>query len=372
MLSVVTILETSAGHGPFGLERSVPERVMLTQSLISLSAFSSLVLAAVVKERRRATEVLEESEARFRDLFENMSDLVQSVTPDGRIVQTNRAWKRVLGYDEAEVGRLTLLDIVHPDDRAHCAAMLDRVLAGEDVGRIATRFVAKDGRVVDVDGTGRRRVEDQRAVFTQAVFRDVSEERAQRRDVERARNELEVVNQELRRLAATDALTSLNNRGAFEDHLARELSRAFRYSTDLSLVMLDVDHFKLFNDRFGHTSGDDVLRAVARLIRATARGTDFVARFGGEEFAVLLPHCNSRGALSQAERFRQVIAGWAWPLRPITVSVGVATTTPELLDAAVLVRLADEALYRAKQAGRNQVRQARGAVLAGEAAPSGP
>ena len=365
VLSVVTILETAAGHGPFGLERSIPERVMLTQSLLSLAAFSSLVVAGVVKERRRAAEVLEESEARFRDLFENMSDLVQSVAPDGRIVGANRAWKRVLGYDDAELARIRLLDVVHPDDREHCAAVFERVLAGEDVGRFGTRFLARNGRVIEVDGTSRRRLEGNRVVFTQTVLRDVSEERAQRRELERARNELELANHDLRRLAATDALTGLNNRGAFEEHLVRELSRAFRYSTELSLVLLDVDQFKLFNDRFGHSAGDDVLRTVARLIRAAARGTDFVARFGGEEFVVLLPHCSARGAFAQAERFRQVIAGWPWPARPITVSVGVATTNPELLDAAMLVRLADEALYRAKQSGRNQVRQARGTALSG-------
>ncbi len=374
VLTVVTMLHTAAGRGPFGVSPSVPERVMLTQSLLSLATFSSLVLAAVVKERRRATEVLEESEGRFRDLFENMSDLVQSVAPDGTILRANQAWKRVLGYDDGEIARLNLMDVVHPDDRQHCATTLQRILTGDDVGRITARFVAKHGAIVEVDGTSRPRLEGDRVVFTQAVFRDVSEERAQRRDLERARNELEVANHELRRLAATDALTGLNNRGAFEEHLLRELSRAFRYATDLSLVMLDVDHFKLFNDRFGHAAGDEVLRAVARLIRATARGTDFVARFGGEEFVVLLPHCNACGALSQAERFRQAIAGWAWPLRPITVSVGVATTTPDLLDAAALARLADEALYRAKQAGRNQVCQARAAAALPGADPisSGP
>ncbi|MFN7953043.1 MAG: diguanylate cyclase [bacterium] len=359
ILASICIVNTGAGRGPFAAATaSIPERVVLAQSLLSLAAFSSLVLAAAVRERRRAEAASRADEARYRDLFENMRELVQIVRRDGSLVQVNHAWQRVLGYGDAELGRLDVFDVIHPEDRDHCAKLLERVLAGEDVGRIQARFVAKDGRVVEVDGTSRRHLHGDLEALSQAVFRDVTEERARSRELERAQQDLERANHELRRLAATDALTGLNNRGAFEEHLPREINRAFRYATALSLVILDVDHFKLFNDRFGHSAGDDVLRTVARIVRATARATDFVARYGGEELVAILPHTDEVGALAQAERFREAVAGWAWTLRPITVSVGVATLATDPMEPGLLVALADQALYRAKQAGRNRVESA--------------
>lgn len=358
ILAPITILATAAGRGPFAVATTIPERVVLAQSLLSLTAFSSLVLAAVVRERRRAEATIRANEARYRDLFENMRELVQIVRSDGALVEVNRAWQRILGYEVSELSSLNLRDIVHPEDCARYADLLARELAGEDVGRIQLRFVARDGRTVEVDGTSRRHLRGDHEALSQAVFRDVTEERARSRQLERTQHDLERVNLELRRLAATDALTGLNNRGAFEEHLPREISRAFRYATALSVVMLDVDHFKLFNDRFGHSAGDDVLRTVARIVRATARSTDFVARYGGEELVAILPHTDEPGAWTQAERFREAIAGWAWTLRPITVSVGVATLTTDTMEPGVLVTLADQALYRAKQGGRNRVESA--------------
>ncbi len=366
ILAPITILNTAAGRGPFVVATTIPERVVLAQSLLSLAAFSSLILAAVVRERRRAEATSRANEARYHDLFENMRELVQIVRPDGTLVEVNRAWQRILGYEASQLTRLSLRDIVHPEDHARYVDLLSRELAGEDVGRIQVRFVAKDGRTVEVDGTIRRHVRGDHEALSQAVLRDVTEERARNRELERTQQDLERVNLELRRLAATDALTGLNNRGAFEEHLPREISRAFRYATALSVVMLDVDHFKLFNDCFGHSAGDDVLRTVARIVRATARTTDFVARYGGEELVAILPHTDEPGAWAQAERFREAIAGWAWTLRPITVSVGVATLDTETMEPGVLVTLADQALYRAKQGGRNRVESAnRAGAVAG-------
>jgi diguanylate cyclase (GGDEF)-like protein len=167
--------------------------------------------------------------------------------------------------------------------------------------------------------------------------------------------ELERANARLHALATTDRLTGVSNRGAFNDRLHEAFDRAVRYAHPLSVILLDVDHFKPFNDTFGHPAGDAVLQRVATLLRHTVRETDTVARYGGEEFAVLLPDTDHAGGMVLAERLRRAVAGGSWEKRQITISVGVSTLTPDTADAAALVKEADDALYRSKQTGRNRV-----------------
>ncbi len=166
--------------------------------------------------------------------------------------------------------------------------------------------------------------------------------------------ELEFANAQLKVLASSDALTGLYNRGALNRKLDEEVGRAKRYQLPFSILLLDVDYFKRFNDSFGHPAGDEVLRQVARLLQLATRSTDFVARYGGEEFAILLPQTSEPSAMIVAERIREAIAKADWPHRPITVSIGVATLSPHLSSGS-LVQLADDALYQAKTAGRNRV-----------------
>ncbi len=162
----------------------------------------------------------------------------------------------------------------------------------------------------------------------------------------------------LQALVVTDGLTGLCNHRHFYDALHREMARARRQHGHLSLIMLDIDHFKEFNDTFGHVQGDQVLRTVANILRKTARDTDVVARYGGEEFAVILPDTRPAQARRVAERFRQQIARTPFGETWITVSIGVAhldATRESPESPPDLVRRADQALYRAKQAGRNRV-----------------
>jgi diguanylate cyclase (GGDEF)-like protein len=179
---------------------------------------------------------------------------------------------------------------------------------------------------------------------------------------------LDELNAELSRLSNTDELTGLANRRHFDRRLAEECARAARHGTPLALLMLDVDHFKRYNDRHGHLAGDTCLQAVAAALSASARRpTDLVARFGGEEFAMLLPHQTADEARAQAERCAAALQAAALvhgdsPVSPwVTLSTGVAQVTgrpagPSAADiAAELLRAADAALYRAKLAGRNRV-----------------
>jgi two-component system chemotaxis response regulator CheY len=162
-------------------------------------------------------------------------------------------------------------------------------------------------------------------------------------------------NARLAELAAVDELTGVKNRRRFREDLDLLFEVASRQSTLLSLVMIDVDHFKTFNDAFGHPAGDEVLRQVASALLSATRAQDVMARYGGEEFVVLLPATGASDSLVLAGRLRARVADHDWPLRPVTVSVGAATTGAEVASPEALVEAADRALYLAKRTGRNRV-----------------
>ena len=159
--------------------------------------------------------------------------------------------------------------------------------------------------------------------------------------------------EQVQRLAATDGLTKIANRRTFESTLEREVARATRSAEHLSLVMIDIDHFKRLNDEHGHQAGDEVLRNVAAALSCECRDFDTPARYGGEEFAVVLPGCGPDEAKLIAERLRHAVAA-APSVVPITASAGVATYPAHAGDADTLVRASDDALYESKRAGRNR------------------
>jgi len=162
---------------------------------------------------------------------------------------------------------------------------------------------------------------------------------------------------EVERLARVDGLTALPNRRTFDETLDREVVRATRSNEPLSLVMLDVDHFKRVNDTLGHAGGDEILRTIGRILATSLREIDLPARFGGEEFALVLPDCSGVAALTLAENLRQAIAS-AHGDRPelaVTVSAGIASFPRNALTGAELLRHADAALYQSKRDGRDRV-----------------
>ncbi|MDQ2808809.1 MAG: diguanylate cyclase [Chloroflexota bacterium] len=168
------------------------------------------------------------------------------------------------------------------------------------------------------------------------------------------------LSRQLMQIATHDELTDLYNFRYFEEHLLQEVERAARYHRPLSLLMGDLDHFKAINDTYGHPVGNEVLQAVAATIRALLRTGDVAARYGGEEIAVILAETTERAAQRVAEKLRAAVAAGLRPDLPaVTLSFGVAQADPADADGSALVVAADNALYAAKQAGRNCVRTAR-------------
>ena len=167
--------------------------------------------------------------------------------------------------------------------------------------------------------------------------------------------DLEEANAQLKAKSITDGLTGLKNHREFQERLDDEMHRAMRYHLPLSLIMLDVDHFKRYNDAHGHPAGDEVLKKLAHVLHLHARETDILARYGGEEFAMILANTDREHAIAAAERFRTAIADEEWPRERITVSMGVSTLDLVPQSRADFITEADMALYACKSRGRNCV-----------------
>ena len=185
--------------------------------------------------------------------------------------------------------------------------------------------------------------------------REIEERKVNEARIEAFQQQLLATNAALNVESMTDSLSSIGNRRAFEQRLSDELTRVQRSSYPLSLLMIDIDHFKQFNDTFGHPVGDQIIRQVAAVIARAVRVTDFPARLGGDEFVAILPYTPLQGARMIAERCRLAVERECWPQRPVHISVGTAQFLPGAMDATALIADADLSLRRAKQLGRNQV-----------------
>ena len=174
----------------------------------------------------------------------------------------------------------------------------------------------------------------------------------------RAHRQAEIANKRLEKIATVDMLTGAYNRHFLVDQVTGEIAEARRYGQKIGLLMLDIDHFKLINDRFGHIAGDRVLKELVTRIQGHLREADTLARWGGEEFLILLPHCNLEDTLGLAEKLRKLIADNAFHgVGSVKISIGVSEYRPNESFIEWLNRT-DQALYRAKSEGRNTVRAA--------------
>ena len=339
---------------------------------------ASLVRAPARSEASLSTARWRDAAARLR-LFEftveYANDPVLITTtdldaPGPSIVYANRAFARMSGYScEEVVGQSPRILQGPRTNRAEMARMRRELEEGRPfVGQ--TINYTRDGQGYFMEWSVYGLCDEAGVLcYYVAVQRDISARKRYEMQIEeqarllaKSNEQLARANQMLAELSLSDSLTGLANHRALHQKLQEELARAGRYNTPLSLLLLDVDRFKAYNDAFGHPEGDIALQKIALLLRRHSRPSDTVARHGGEEFAILLPQTNRAGALALAEQLRQTVEQSEWPLRAVTISVGVATA--KLANAcdgevdeqsSLLVRRADEALYRSKNAGRNQV-----------------
>lgn len=245
---------------------------------------------------------------------------------------------------------------------------------------LASRFAEQDGSarkqgtfysdaelIRRVDGSSRywqvHRFTLRGSSLLACVGLDITEWKANEQQLMASQELLKRSLENLEVLSVTDGLTSLHNRRAFEEKLKEEFERARRYNLPLSLLMLDADRFKEFNDSCGHPAGDQLLREIALVLKNNARANDVPARYGGDEFAVILPNTDSKVAFHLAERLRRAAKMLCQDDRPVTVSVGVAALKPEMIDAQSLLVAADNALYDAKRKGRNRVSHTAGSLV---------
>jgi|GEM_PF-601660 len=436
-----------------------------------------------ITSRKLAEDALRRSESSLQDFLDNANDLIQVLDFKGRFLYVNRAWQLALGYSETEIGDLTIYDILHKDSRESSLGLFSSISRISQVVGRELAFVAKNGKVIIVEGNITTQMEEGVPVAVRGMFRDITKRKQLEEQFQEQKNitekmikfsavpifvldknhrvtnwnkacekmtgikaqkvvgtsdhwkafypskracladlvldgaydslpqfyetfdtstflhdgmssegwfdnvggekryivfdavpiynrakelvavietlqdisERKKLEEELERLATTDALTGLYNRHRYNELLEQEVARARRYHTPLSLIMFDLDHFKKINDTYGHAVGDQVLQAVAKVIRDNVRGTDWIGRWGGEEFLVLCPEATEKEALVIAEKLRETVENHIFEIvQKITVSCGVTRFKPhDSVDA--FVSRADEGLYRAKDKGRNIV-----------------
>jgi diguanylate cyclase (GGDEF)-like protein/PAS domain S-box-containing protein/putative nucleotidyltransferase with HDIG domain len=298
--------------------------------------------------------------------------------PLERIVYVNPAFERLSGYTLSELSGRRAGELLHgPDtDDATRRRAREAIDAAEPVcveilnyRKCGTPYWVEMHIAPVRDGTGsvthfvaiERDITEQRSMNEQlkqnlaVIARQNATLESQQVTLLETNAQLETAVVRLERLATTDGLTGLKNHGAFQDRFKEECDRAVRYHSPLSVVLLDVDRFKEFNDTYGHPAGDVVLKQIADILQREARSIDIVARYGGEEFVLILPQTDTEEARQMAERLRQAVASASWELDRITASFGVATSSTLLPNATAMLGEADKAMYRSKYRGRNCV-----------------
>jgi diguanylate cyclase (GGDEF)-like protein/PAS domain S-box-containing protein len=310
------------------------------------------VVARDITDRKRIEKELRDSEERYRRIVETSSDAVLLRSRESIIYANPAALKLFRANHPEDLIGKRYLDLVHPDDRA---TSTERVKKTMEENWIAPprehQIVALDGQVVHVESTGVP-VQYRGETHVFGIFRDISE----RREAEKALRESE---KRYRELSIVDDLTQLYNSRHFYFQLRIELDRSNRYEQPLTLLLLDLDNFKAFNDAYGHVEGDQVLRRLGQVVKRCLRETDFAFRYGGEEFTILLPVTTSADGAFTAERIRTEFKKEAFYPAPgpdvhVTVSIGLAQYKPQE-EMKVFVHRVDQLMYQGKKNGKDRV-----------------
>ncbi|EMJ93808.1 diguanylate cyclase (GGDEF) domain protein [Leptospira kirschneri] len=297
-----------------------------------------------------------EKEYDLEKLVNNSLDLLSIQRLDGTVLQVNPAFERLLGWREEELVGRNPFHLLHPEDRESTFQEFKKLNQGLPVFAFQNRFLCSDGTYKYFSWTASP---DLSAGLIYVTGRDISDLIESNRKISLLAAELKDANDKLFEQACTDPLTKLKNRRAFNEELNSLIQLSQKQLSPLSLLMIDVDFFKDYNDKFGHPAGDKVLTILASLLAKTLRKDDVTARYGGEEFIVALPNTSEKEAIEIAERLVKVIEESKWEKRSVTISVGITTSQinpSNNADHSIgIIEEADRALYYSKVNGRNRV-----------------
>lgn len=327
----------------------------------------AIIVNQDITARKRGEAALQETSSRLQTLFDILPVGVSIVNANRQIIQMNGALERLLRLNSGTYAeQVRERSYIHRDGSPFSPSDFPSGRARDEHRAVEADEIGvrlEDGETIWVNVSAAPLPDSSDVVIVTA---DITERIRTEEELVRAKESIESANQELKLayarehlLARTDSLTGVRNRRHFYDIASHEFTVARRYAQDVSVILLDIDFFKRVNDTYGHEKGDIVLRKVAELASAEVREADLLARFGGEEFIVLLPNTPASIAATVAERMREKIETYDWARGPgiegLTISAGVADSEqrPQTLDE--LIRRADRALYSAKSSGRNRI-----------------
>ncbi|WKY47381.1 diguanylate cyclase [Eubacteriaceae bacterium ES3] len=314
------------------------------------AAFNTMTdkLKAVIDDLTETQARLQKSEARHRLLADHADDVIWTMDLNGRFTYVSPSVEKLRGFSVAEVLEQTAEEMLCPGSLIEMQKGLERAINSVTKGlpfniyRGELEQPCKDGSTVWTEATVSGIYDEEgKFVGMLGVTRDISERRK--------------MEEEIRRLSITDKLTQTYNRLKLDESIDSLFSKANSVGTVFSIIILDIDHFKNVNDRFGHQAGDQVLIDLVGLLNLGVRDSDIVGRWGGEEFLIILPETNKAEALIMAERLRASVADNHFKdVGRVTISLGVTSYNDDLTPEQLISR-ADSALYQAKQNGRNRV-----------------
>jgi diguanylate cyclase (GGDEF)-like protein/PAS domain S-box-containing protein len=372
MVALIGGWYTVHNYGPLALATTIGAnwKEAILQLYLAAIMFTLYAISVVFGNLRKIQGELRQIAALHKLVVDNSRDAIVLGDLDGRRTYVSPGIKALTGWDPEDlVGRL-FREVIHPADVAEVEMAMRALRAGSEGGTLEYRARKRDGEYFWAEGSLRvyRDPATGRPIGYLNLERDISERKRSEEHLQSAYRAMET-------LVVVDALTGIANRRRFDDSLTTEWRRALREASKLSLLLIDADHFKRYNDTYGHVRGDSCLKQIAEAaLDVVLRPGDLVARYGGEEFAVVLPGTDEIGAKAVAEDICEAVRNRRLPHEGnapgiVTVSIGCATVVPQRGKTAQdLIESADQALYRAKGRGRNRVVVA-GAASHPDAAP---
>jgi diguanylate cyclase (GGDEF)-like protein/PAS domain S-box-containing protein len=343
---------------------TMEHRILVLQIFLWTTVATTLPIGSLLDERRAAQREAHTNQTIYRLLLDHAEDMIVLATLDGSSRFVSPAVERVLGWTQQQYAALPPNGRVHPDDEAQVHSVVAGLHRGEADHSMRYRAPTRDGsyRWMHAFVHGYREAEGGPITGYVATIQDISVLKENEDSWSAEKHALASENEQLAELAGRDELTGIANRRTFNQALAIECSRQNRAGDCVSLLMIDVDSFKKFNDCYGHQAGDACLQKVARVLEGcAARSEDLAARFGGEEFAVLLPQTESAAAVRVGQCILDAVRGLRMEhaetaIGYLTVSIGIATwKSGERMSSTQLVEQADAALYESKRAGRDRL-----------------